>query len=183
MSPGRSDQDDRRLLRLATQGDKNAFGKLYERYLDEIYRFVFYRLGNQEEAEDITANAFIKTWEYLPAIEKQDDSIKNFRNWLYQVSKNLIVDYYRKKKTVQLPNGTYESEVSTEVISEKNIRSGKLVHAIMELKPEYQQIILLRFVNQLSHEDTAEIMGLNTGQTRILQYRALKKLRKILSDE
>lgn len=183
MSGDRSDLDDKRLISLATQGDRLAFGILYERYVNEIYRYAFYRLGNQHDAEDITANAFIKTWEYLPKIYHKDDSIRNFRNWLYRVTKNLIVDYYRSNKTVSLENGVHGDDDPSNNDAEQDFQSRHLAKAIMQLKPDYQQIIILRFINQLSHKEIATIMELSTGQTRVLQYRALKKLREIISDE
>jgi RNA polymerase sigma-70 factor, ECF subfamily len=183
MSGDRSDLDDNRLISLATQGDKKAFGVLYERYVSEIYRYAFYRLGNQQDAEDITANAFIKTWEYLPKIYERDGSIRNFRNWLYRVTKNLIIDYFRTKKTVPLENGVYDGQDPRDNTTEENIQTGHLKKAIMQLRPDYQEIVILRFINQLSHKEIAKILKLSTGQTRILQYRALKKLREIISDE
>jgi RNA polymerase sigma-70 factor (ECF subfamily) len=183
MQKDRSDIEDTRLLLLATQGDKDAFGQLYERYMAEIYRYIYYRLGDHHEAEDITANVFIKTWEYLPKIYQQGGNIQNFRNWLYRVAKNLIIDFYRTKKTTLLQNGFYEEDDSIKKIVDQNVQIRILIKAIMALKPDYQQIIILRFINQLSHKEVAEIMELSTGQTRILQFRALKKLREIISDD
>jgi len=156
---------------------------LYERYLDEIYRYAYFRLGDRDEAEDITANTFMKTWESLPKIYQQDGSIYNFRNWLYRVAKNLIIDHYRKIKTLPLLNNFHEDQDATIKDAEQNIQSGHLSKAIMALRPDYQQIIILRFINQLSHQEVTEIMKRSTSQTRILQHRALKKLRELLSDE
>ena len=183
MSTERSALEEKHLLSLAAQGDKEAYGELYERYLKEIYRYAYFRLGDQTEAEDITANTFMKTWEYLPRIYKRDASIYNFRNWLYRVAKNLIIDYYRKKKPLPLHDYYLEDHDSTIKDAEQDIQSRLLTKAILALSPDYQQIIILRFINQLNHQEAAKIMGRSTGQTRILQYRALKKLREILSDE
>jgi RNA polymerase sigma-70 factor, ECF subfamily len=183
MATDRSDCDDKRLLSLATRGDKKAFGFLYERYRDEIYRYAFYRVGDPHEAEDITANAFIKTWEHLPRIYEQDSSIRNLRSWLYQVARNLVVDHFRQAETLPLAHTLRDGQDSTKSSAEQNIEHEHLAQRIMELRPEYQQIIILRFVNQLSHEEVAAIMELNAGQTRVMQHRALKELREILSDE
>jgi RNA polymerase sigma-70 factor, ECF subfamily len=179
----RSDIEEQRLLHKAAQGDKMAFGILYERYLDEIYRYVYLRLGDPHEAEDITANTFLKTWLYLPKINPQEEGIWNFRSWLYRVAKNLVIDHYKKKKTLPLLNGFHEDHDATIKVAEQNIQSRNLKKAILALKPDYQQILILRFINQLSHKEVAEIMGLNIGQTRVLQHRALKQLKEILSHE
>jgi RNA polymerase sigma-70 factor, ECF subfamily len=183
MPKDRSEQLENRLLSQAAQGNKNAFGLLYERYQDEIYRYVSYRVGDPIEAEDITSNVFLKTWEYLPKIKKQDASIRNLRAWLYRVAKNMIIDFYRTKKPERMTSFIKEDENSTRDSKEPVIPTSRLTKAIMELEPRQQQIIVLRFINQISHKEAAEIMGLNPAHTRILQYRALKKLQEILSDE
>jgi RNA polymerase sigma-70 factor (ECF subfamily) len=183
MSTKQPGLDEGRLLSLATQGDKKAFGVLYERYLDEIYRYVYYRIGDQQEAEDITATSFVKTWEYLPKIYRNNPSNLNLRKWLYKVAKNLVIDYYKKKKALPLLNGLHDEQDSTKKEAEHNIQTDELAKAIRLLRPDYQQIIILRFVNRLSHQEVADIMELSLGQTRILQHRALKKLKDLLPDE
>ncbi len=180
MSTEHSDLEDERLLRLATEGDKQAFGALYERYLDDIYRYVYFRVGDEREAEDITANAFLRTWEHLPRLSRRNASIGSFRNWIYRVAKNLVIDHYRAKKTVPLPEDCYDGEDLVKNIAEQNRQTRQVASALAALKPDYQQILILRFINQLSHKACAEIMGRNTGQTRVLQHRALKKLREII---
>jgi RNA polymerase sigma-70 factor, ECF subfamily len=177
-----SDSDDHHLLKLATQGDKRAFGVLYERYLGEIYRYVYYRVGDQREAEDITASTFSRTWEVLPRIAEAEVSIRSIRHWLYGVARNLVTDFYRTRETVALPEDFHRDQDLVEGEIEKRFQARQLTEAILQLRPDYQQIIILRFVNQLSHRETAEIMALSDGQSRIMQYRALRKLREIMTD-
>lgn len=173
---------DSHLLRLAEKGDKQAFGLLYQRYLKEIYRFVFFKTGTKEIAEDITEDTFIKTWERLISSHNQERSINHIRAWLYQTANNLVIDHYRKRKPVQLIDKIFHSnKASPEEIAEFNHMSQTLLESIKELKPKFQQIIILRFINELSHEETASIMRISVAYSRVLQYRAIKKLRTNLT--
>jgi RNA polymerase sigma-70 factor (ECF subfamily) len=183
MPIGNSKTAEKRLLDLAAQGNKNAFGLLYEKYLDEIYRFSYLGVGDSWEAEDITENVFLKTWEQLPIIYSQDSEIDNFRAWLYRIARNLIIDYIRSKKPVNLDYDISTEETSPENIFSDNHMSKRLTKAIMQLEPNYRQIIVLRFINQLSHGEAAKIMKLGYSNVRVLQHRALKKLRAILATE
>jgi len=182
MTVGNSVPSEKRLLVLAAQGNKNAFGLLYERYLDEIYRFVYFSLNDQWEAEDITENVFLKSWEQLPIIYTNDSQINNFRAWLYRIARNQIIDLFRSKKPVVLED-LPSDETSPEKIFAENKLSDQLIKAIMQLEPNYRQIIVLRFINQISHKEAAQIMQLGYSNVRVIQHRALKTLRVILSEE
>lgn len=183
MSMNTTDHDEQRLLRLAMGGDKAAFGALYERYLDDIYRYVYYRVSDEATAEDITANTFLRTWEHLPGMSRRKVNVGSFRGWLYRVAKNLVIDHYRKKKPVPLPDDLETDGDLVRDTAEANSQARRLTGAMAQLSDDYQQIIILRFINQLSHRECAEIMDRSVGQTRVLQYRALKKLREIVDDE
>jgi RNA polymerase sigma-70 factor (ECF subfamily) len=169
---------EERFLRLAAEGDKQAFGMLYERYLDEIYRFVFYKVGSQPTAEDLTEEAFLRAWEYLPRIYKKDQKMDNFRAWVYRIANNLVIDFYRKKKPVE---NIEAPEIGTTALPESvaiaNEQSQQLAQSIRKLKPDHQQIIILRLVNDLSHKEAASIMNISENHSRVLLYRALKKLK------
>lgn len=172
---------DNHLLQLVEEGDKQAFGLLYQRYLTEIYRFVFYKTGTEQVAEDITEDTFIRTWERLITYYDNKRSINNLRAWLYQTANNLVIDYYRKQKPVPLLDKlTHSNEASPEEITEIKDISQVLMESIRTLKPKFQQIIILRFINELSHEETASIMKISVSYSRVLQYRALKKLEAYL---
>ena len=170
-----------KLLRLAAQGDKQAFGLLYSRYLDEIYRFVFFKVSSRPTAEDITEETFLKTWESLPKIYKKDGKIDNFRAWLYRIANNLVIDHYRKKKPAFNIEHTRPSKqpLPEELVLEQEL-SKELVQSIGLLEADHQEIIILRLINELSHRETAEIMNISEGYSRVLLFRALKELKKII---
>ncbi len=172
------------LIQRAADGDKRAFGILYERYLDEIYRFAFYKVSIKNIAEDITEETFLRIWERLPSIYRSDGKIENFRAYVYRMANNLIIDYYRRKKPVEMDLTISASEnPSPETVLDFKNTSQHLAEAIQGLDPEFQQIILLRFVNQLSHKEIAKIMGISETNSRVMQFRALKRLKEILSNE
>lgn len=170
-----------RLLLLAAHGDKHAFGLLYSHYLDEIYRFVYFKISDEQIAEDITEDTFLKTWKSLSRIYKENGKVDNFRAWLYRVANNLVIDYYRKKKPVlNLDRSWAKKQPLPEDLVLKEELSNKLVRLIKHLEPNHQEIIVLRLVNDLSHKEISEIMNISEGYSRVLLYRALKHLKRML---
>ena len=172
------------LIARAQQGDTSAFGRLYERYLDRIYRYIYYRVSDQDEAEDLTETVFLKAWEALPRSRFEGNS---FRAWLYRIAHNAVVDCYRTRRTT-LPldqaidvgdGGTPSPEAAAEAEQEH----AWLQVALSHLEPRQQEVILNRFVNELSHSETAQVMGLKEGHVRVLQHRALKEMRALLPKE
>ena len=177
---------DKDLIRQAARGDKDAFGILYERYLDDIYRYVYYRVMNVEESEDLTEAVFLRAWESLHKTKGR--KIKNFRAWLYRITHNLTIDYLRKKRPVSIDMQTSERLTSqlapgAEKIAEARFGLDELNAAIHTLDELQQQVVTLRFLNELSHAETAAILNLSEGNVRVIQYRALKALRKQLSED
>jgi RNA polymerase sigma-70 factor, ECF subfamily len=182
MPPGKNDPTDQALLVRSLQGDANAFGDLYERYLDEIQRYIFYRVADRFDAEDLTETVFLKAWEALPRFKSSD---VNLRAWLYRIAHNIVIDHYRTHKpTTDL--STAKMSDST-LLPERQIQDRdeqkRLAAIIRTMDASLQQVIVCRFVNGLSHAETAQIMGIKEGHVRVLQLRALQKLRELLENE
>lgn len=174
---------DTELVKQTKQGRINAYGELYDRYFKQLYRYIYFRVQNQEEAEDLTEMVFLRT---LEAIRRRRGTIDNFQGWLFRTAHNLVIDHYRTEKSqVSLEKiaELSDSKKTPERQVQHNIDSGELACAIATLTPEYQQIITCRFVSGMSHAETAKIMGINQGYLRVLQFRALRQLRKILTEE
>lgn len=169
------------LLQRAVDGDADAFGDLYETYMLEIYRYFYYRLGDIRDAEDMTETVFLRVWESLPEFDVQRASL---RTWLYRVSHNLLVDRYRRPEEIEslaeVPLEAPGPDPEKSLIQAQDME--RLLSALRSLKPEHQQVVLLRFVNRLSHSEAGEIMGRSEGALRVLQYRALKAMRRELGD-
>jgi RNA polymerase sigma-70 factor (ECF subfamily) len=171
-----------KLVERALNGDAEAFGDLYELYLDEIYRYIYYRVAEQAEAEDLTEMVFLKAWETLPESSEPMDDI---RAWLYRVAHNLVIDRHRTRKpTVPLEETLTQGEHATPEGTALNLdASRELALKIGQLKPMFQQVLLCRFVSDMSHAETARTMGLREGHVRVLQYRALKEIRRLLEED
>jgi RNA polymerase sigma-70 factor (ECF subfamily) len=170
------------LVGRAIAGDADAFGKLYLRHVDAIYRYVFLRVGNASDAEDLTEQVFLKVWEALPGYEQRG---KPFINWVYRIAHNVAVDHHRQRRplaaTPLLEEEHWESgepSALTQVIQAEQATS--LASAISQLSEDQQQVTVLRFVEGLRHAEVADIIGKSEGACRVIQYRALAALKEIL---
>jgi RNA polymerase sigma-70 factor, ECF subfamily len=184
MSPDKSEHSDEELLlSAATLGDVEAYGTLYERYMHPIYQYVYYRIGDVYESEDITETIFLKAWEALPRINHNKF---NFRAWIYRIAHNVIIDRHRTwRSSVSLDQMTnLKDPIDTpEQTFYANEDNQYLVKLIQQLDPEMQQVIIQRFIMGISHAETAENLGLSEVHVRVLQHRGLEKIRKIVLSE
>ncbi len=170
------------LIARARRGDAQAFGELYERYLNAIYRYVYYRVGEVADAEDLTELVFLKAWEALDKYEVRDVP---FSAWLYRIAHNVIVDRHRTHKdnvaldALPLRDETAGPEDQFDAL--EDIES--LSRALSQLLPDYQQVLTLRFISGLSHAETGRVLKRSEEAVRVLQHRALSALRKLLGKE
>lgn len=164
------------LVEKAKQGDRDAFGTLYQKYLDGIYRYVYFRVGKREIAEDITATVFAKAWEKLSSYIRVDGSLKA---WLYTIAHNLVIDYYREKKEyVGIPEHVEDGKESIESAVAKKVQVEQILEKVRQLPEEQQQVLLLRFVEDMSHKEISYVLGKREDAVRAQVSRALKALRK-----
>jgi len=174
--------DEWRLIQQATEGDENAYGILFERHLDAIYRYIYFRIGNEPEAEDLSVEVFVKAWEAMPNFEPGSEC--SFYTWLYWIAHNLIIDFHRKKKPLSWTSEQLALEEtrlpSVEDAAHHRSNSDRLAHAIQQLNDVEQQVIILRFIEGLSHSEIAGVIDKSEGASRIIQHRALSNLRTIL---
>ncbi len=178
-------EDERQLIKLAKEGGSEAFGQLYDYYLPKIYRFVLIRTAGQREgAEDLSHQVFLKAWKN---IKNYNDRGHPFSSWLYQIARNSIIDYYRQNPTTILsfeeltindPEGAFEEEEKISLaINIKNV-----VKAVQELKQIEQDIIIMRFVEDMPIAEVALNVKKSQGAVKLIQHRALKQLKKILDE-
>ena len=173
------------LLKRTIQGEQQAFGALYEHYLDQIYRYVFYRVGNASEAEDLTEVVFLKAWQALRRQSAAKANVQNFRAWLFRIAHNAVIDHYRSNNPeVPLDQVTQmkDSQLAPEEQLVANQRTQRLAQVMAKLEPNLQQVLTCRFINQLSHAETAQIMGISEANARVLQHRALKLMHGLMTE-
>ena len=179
------------LFRIRTKRDPEAFGRIYDRYVAAIYRFVFLKLPSKESAEDVTSETFLRCWQYL----QHNREVSQVRALLYRIARNLVVDAYRKQATHPSSVTFAPADPSTEVeadISDQNrgrdlieIRAdlSLILEKISRLKEDYQDVITLRLIDGLSFGDIAKIMEKTVGHVRVIHHRAMKALDTLSSSK
>lgn len=171
--------DDIELVVLAKVGDKDAFGELYERYVEKIYNYIYYRTGNHHDAEDISARVFFRA---MAHIETYTERGVPFQAWLYRIAHNLVANWHRdrgRRKVIPLDEyiaSSLKSE-SPDKEAEDNEEREVLLAAIRRLPEERQQLIVLKFVEHLSNAEIGDIMGRTEGAIKSLYHRTLTSLR------
>ena len=159
---------------------QDNFSKIYDDYINKIYRFIFLKVNSQEIAEDLCSETFLRCWE---TFKKNENKIENIQAFLYQIARNLVTDHYRGKARVQLvstefmpiidPNPEIDLKEKSFVNSDiKTIRS-----ALANLKEDYQNIIICHYIDDLSISETADILEKSQGAVRVMLHRALKALK------
>jgi len=184
--PDWEEVEEPRFLRAAQDGNAEAFGELYTRYAEGIFRFLFVHLDNQLDAEDLTGEVFYRAWKALPRYQSQGVP---FAAFLFRIARNALIDYYRKSKRAKHLVSLEEAGESLGITgtffregSEK-VERRELVSALGSLKEEYRMVISLRFFSGLSPEETAKVMNRSVGAIRVLQFRALAAVRSKLNKE
>lgn len=167
----------------ALAGNKEAFGYIFDKYSKKIYRFIFFKVGRHELAEDLASQVFLQVWEHILNKYK----IKNLQAFIYQVARNIVVDYYRNKEKEELPL-IYEeagqqlprAEVDGGEVLGQQFDNESLLKIINQLKGIYREIIVLKYIEDLSLSEIAEIMEKSKVNVRVLLHRALKEIKKLL---
>lgn len=170
---------DEKALLLAAQGEQEAFGALYERYVGRIYNYIYYRTGNQHDAEDLTARVFFRA---LRNIENYTDRGLPFSAWLYRIAHNLVANWHRdnsRRKEVPLEEIILVRQGSEhpEALLVQSEEQESLLEIIRGLPPERQQLLILKFVEHLSNAEIGQIMGRSEGAVKSLYHRTLLSLR------
>ena len=178
--PGRLDKD-RELIRQAQHGDQHAFGDIYETHAPAIFRYLFAHLDNSLDAEDLTGEVFLKAWQSLPNYTERGVP---FLAFLFRIARNALVDHYRQNnrsepKTPDDMDG-YQAEGTSEPVEmvSSQMEHQQILRVLSKLRPDYRSVLTLRFISELSPEETAQVMKRSVGAIRVLQHRALAALRE-----
>lgn len=174
------------LVERAQAGDMDAFGDLYRRYQDTIFRYVCFRVGNRQLAEDITSETFVRALKSLPRFVWQG---RDFGAWLVTIARNLTVDTFKSGRhrleitTGEVLNADRADETANGIDPAaaviENITNQLLLDGLARLNPEQRTCLVLRFLQQLSVAETAAAMGREVGAIKALQYRAVRSLTRL----
>ena len=175
---------EQEFIEKAKAGDGTAFGRLYEHYVAQIYRFIALKVGTRQLAEDLTHEVFMSAWQKLPNFTQQGFP---FSSWLYKIARNRVIDHYRTQKAlvsideeVAINEDLFAASSRSDELFDQGLAVKKIETAMKELTSEQQEVLTLRFVNDLTPREIAEILNKREGTIRIIQHRATNKLKKIL---
>ena len=173
---------DEVILKEAVQGDSEAFGMLYERYVGKIYNYIYYRTGNQHDAEDLTARVFYRAMHH---IENYQYRGLPFSAWLYRIAHNLVANWHRdnsRRPEIPLDDGLWVHHPGDppEVSLMNSEESERLLLVLHTLPSERQQLLILKFIDHMSNAEIGQIMGRTEGAIKSLYHRTLLSLRSEL---
>ncbi len=174
--------DINQLVVEAQGGDTKAFGLIYDEMVKPVYRYIYYRV-NADIAEDLTEETFFKVWQNLKKYKKGKNP---FSSWVYRIAHNLVVDYYRKNRTVsEIHDTVADPNESNHPAIQMDLKLTQIrLHKVIRRLPDsYQQVVILKYINELDNKEIAHTIGKTEGAVRTIQFRALEKLRSLLSSE
>jgi RNA polymerase sigma-70 factor (ECF subfamily) len=171
--------DEKTLLERATRLDERALSEIHSRHYGEIYRYALYRTGRSEVADDIASEVFLRL---LNALHNGRAPQTTLRGWLFGVASNLVADHFRRapRESAALDEAL-AAPGTTSAEAESNLRAREVRAALRRLTPEQQHALALRFGEGLSVEETAQAMGKSVGAVKVLQFRAVAALKRLLN--
>jgi RNA polymerase sigma-70 factor (ECF subfamily) len=179
---------DKKLFKRIKEKDRNAFLQAYDAYADDIFRFILFNIGRSEDARDMTSAVFLKVWEYAQNRGLKED--KSLRAFIYKVARNLVIDYYRtsnksknEKSVEDLADNLADEKQNIFSKAEDNSDLERIKKCLGRLKDEYREIILMRFVDELSFAEISETTGKSIGSLRVLSFRALQALKELMGEK
>jgi RNA polymerase sigma-70 factor (ECF subfamily) len=166
----------------AAQADRSAFAILYRRYLDRVYAYAFYQLGDHHDAEDATERTFLAALAALPGFRDEGAS---FRAWLFRIAHNTVANVHRtrsRRRAVPLPEEFERPapDADPAALVARAEEQRRILRAIATLPEDRRQVVLLRFVDGLSTAEISEVLDRSSGAVRVLQHRALRDLAQLL---
>jgi RNA polymerase sigma-70 factor (ECF subfamily) len=183
-SPVAETEDDV-LVVAAASGDKEAFGRIYERFSQRVFRHAYFLTGDPALAEDITGQVFLKALEAIPRYETRGVP---FIAWLLRITGNMVINHKKSHKNnghAQLPESleTNDAHASPELCAETKLDGQRVWREVRKLPCEQRMVITMRFVDDLGYPDIAVMLGKSVGAVRVIQFRALANLRHMMQDE
>ena len=170
-------------VKAAAKGDEQAFAGLYDTYLDSVYRFIYLRVEDQQTAEDITSNVFLRAWEKLGNYQFRGVP---FRAWLFRIARNAVIDHYRtRKENAPLEVVLNSRDDNLLPVSQQvglRIEAEQVMVSMQHLTEDQRNVLTLKLVHGLNTHEVAKALGKRQGAVRALQMRGLQALAKIMEN-
>jgi RNA polymerase sigma-70 factor (ECF subfamily) len=173
-----------RIIEEAKQGNTGSFGLLYNHYVPPIYRFIYMKVNGREESEDLTHEVFLAAWQNLYRYKSQGFP---FSSWLYQIARNRVIDFYRVQKnyanieTVDAEFVSVSHGLEERIDGDLNLQ--KIKGALKALSHDQQDVLIMKFIEDLSHAEIAAALKKSEGAVRLIQHRAIQALKRIVTQE
>ncbi len=166
------------LLNQIKKGDEHAFGELYDKYKDSIYRFVYFKVSNREKAHDLVNESFLKIYNYI----REDKDIENFRAFLYKIARNSVIDFYRTRKdNISLDDSPdIESDIDIEDDADRMVKVKRIKKHLEKIKPKYREVVHLYYFEEFSFKEISKMIGESESNVRMRALRGIKSLKKLL---
>lgn len=166
---------DERILARVKKGNTQDFGVLYLRYVDKIYRYLFFRVGqNKDTAEDLTQVVFLKGFEKIKTFDEKKGTLQS---WFFRIAHNSLVDHYRSTLVKNPLSDNLASDENLEEEVQNKMDIENIQKSLDFLTPEQKEVILMRFVEDMSYSEISKVLAKNESAVRAIQYRALKVLK------
>jgi RNA polymerase sigma-70 factor (ECF subfamily) len=173
------------LVEAAQRGDTTAFGELYDRYVDSVFRYVLFRVGDRTLAEDVTSETFLRALRRIGSLSYQG---RDVGAWFVTIARNIVLDHVKSSRfklevaTADPDDGDdHAAGPENQVITQ--LTHTELLRCVRQLGDDQRECIVLRFLQGLSVAETAELMGRNEGAVKALQHRAVRRLAQLLPEE
>jgi RNA polymerase sigma-70 factor, ECF subfamily len=177
--------EEKILLLRVKKRDPEAYAKIYDLYITPIYRFIYFKVSSQQDAEDLTSEVFLKMWQYLT---ETDHKIDNLRALLYRTARNIVIDSYRRRARRELNAdlGAFENIEDQRQQSllneiERGLEMRNMEQLLRQMKDEYREILILRYIEELSISEIANVLEKTKGSVRVSLHRALKVAKDLAS--
>jgi RNA polymerase sigma-70 factor (ECF subfamily) len=169
---------------------RKDFSKIYDKYIDKIYRFVYFKVNSRPIAEDLCSETFLRGWEAFKKGKNPDNEYQEIENppaFLYQIARNLIIDYYREKGKAKIVSAEEtpmeDPRMNLEEKAALNSEMETVRLALSNLKDDYQDLIIWHYLEGFSVDEIAQMVGKSEGAVRVQLHRALKSLQDELNEE
>ncbi|MDD4994908.1 MAG: RNA polymerase sigma factor [Patescibacteria group bacterium] len=169
------------VYKIKAKQDAGAFAELYDDYGAKIYRFIFFKVSSEQEAEDLSSEVFLKAWDYLAGSQP----VKSVGALLYTIARNLVIDHYRQRKSdIQLMEETAgEVDIVGLAELEKQSDLARIYRALNKLKDEYREIVVMKYLDNMTAGEIASILQKSGNNVRVLLHRSLAALREIMEQQ
>ncbi len=172
---------EKQYIKEAQAGNKESFAQLYRHYLPQIFRFVYLKVNNKAEAEDLTHEVFLNTWQNLKTYTHREFP---FSSWLYRIARNEVIDFYRTNKKevrLELVEEDFIKIPETESLNlDQSLELEKIKKLFQHLTQEQQDVLIMRFIEDLSPKEVSAALNKSEGAVRIIQHRGLNELKKLI---